>query len=141
MSFGDPGRMLIVDASCLFEVVTGRPKAAAIARRLLEDSDQAAPHIVDFEVFGMVRREFLRQALDHTTAVQAVDDLRLWSGERFGHGPMLARAWELRDTVRGWDAMYVRTGRTAGRHTANQRSAAGEGQWPAVPDRGCLNPP
>ncbi len=107
MSFGGRGRMLIVDASCLFEVVTGRPKAAAIATRLLEDSDQAAPHIVDVEVFEIVRREFLRQALDHTTAVQAVDDLRLWSGERFGHGPMLARAWELRDTIRGWDAMYV----------------------------------
>ena len=28
-------------------------------------------------------------------------------GERFGHRLLLARAWELRDTVRGWDAMYV----------------------------------
>ena len=107
MSFVDRGRMLIVDASCLFEVVTGRPKAQVIARHLLKDSDQAAPHIVDVEVFGIVRREFLRQALDYTTAVQAVDDLRLWAGERFDHGPMLSRAWELRDTVRGWDAMYV----------------------------------
>ena len=27
--------------------------------------------------------------------------------ERYGHRPLIARAWELRDTVRGWDAMYV----------------------------------
>ena len=99
--------MLIVDASCLFEVVTGRPKAEDIRQRLLDETDQAAPHIVDVEVFGIVRREFLRHALDHTTAVQALDDLRLWSGDRFGHGPLFDRAWELRYTVRGWDAMYV----------------------------------
>lgn len=34
-------------------------------------------------------------------------DLEAWPGERFGHRLLLARAWELRDTVRGWDAMYV----------------------------------
>ena len=28
-------------------------------------------------------------------------------GERFGHRALLERAWELRATVRGWDAMYV----------------------------------
>ena len=28
-------------------------------------------------------------------------------GERFGHRLLLARAWQLRDAVRGWDAMYV----------------------------------
>jgi predicted nucleic acid-binding protein len=30
-----------------------------------------------------------------------------WPGERFGHLLLLRRAWHLRDTVRGWDAMYV----------------------------------
>ncbi|MEJ7757390.1 MAG: hypothetical protein WKF83_14760 [Nocardioidaceae bacterium] len=30
-----------------------------------------------------------------------------WPGERFGHRLLLSRAWQLRDTVRGWDAMYV----------------------------------
>jgi predicted nucleic acid-binding protein len=32
---------------------------------------------------------------------------KAWPGERVGHRPLLARAWELRDTIRGWDAMYV----------------------------------
>jgi predicted nucleic acid-binding protein len=98
--------MLIVDASCLFEVVTGRPKAELIRHRLGED-EQSAPHIIDVEVFGIVRREYLRDALDRTTAHQALVDLRLWSGERYAHGALLGRAWELRHAVRGWDAMYV----------------------------------
>lgn len=34
-------------------------------------------------------------------------DLRHWPGERYGHRDLLARAWELRAAVRGWDAVYV----------------------------------
>jgi hypothetical protein len=45
--------------------------------------------------------------LDRTEAAQAVEDLAAWPGERFGHRLLLDRAWELRDAVRGWDAMYV----------------------------------
>jgi predicted nucleic acid-binding protein len=99
--------MLVVDASCLYAVVVGSPGAEAIRRRLAADTDQAAPHVVDMEVFGVIRREHLRGNLDPTAAAQAVEDLETWPGERFAHRPLLARAWDLRDTVRGWDAMYV----------------------------------
>src|SRR5918998_6695884 len=106
MRSGARGQMLIVDVSCLYEVVTGRPKADLIRPRLGAD-ELSAPHIIDVEVFGIVRREYLREALDRTTAYQALTDLRLWSGERYAHGALLGRAWELRHAVRGWDAMYV----------------------------------
>jgi predicted nucleic acid-binding protein len=99
--------MLVVDASCLYEVLVGAPGAEAIRRRLAADGDHAAPHIVDVEVFGVVRREHRNGRLDRTEAAQAVEDLESWPGERFGHRVLLPRAWELRDTVRGWDAMYV----------------------------------
>ena len=99
--------MLVVDASCLYEVLIGTPGAEAIRRRLASDGDHAAPHIVDVEVFGVVRREHLRGRLDGTAAAQVVEELETWPGERFGHRALLPRAWELRETVRGWDAMYV----------------------------------
>jgi len=99
--------MLVVDASCLCEVLIGGPEAEAIRDRLAADRDHAAPHIVDVEVFGVVRREHLRGRLDRTAATQAIEDLESWPGERFGHRLLLARAWELRENVRGWDAMYV----------------------------------
>ncbi|MGI8779081.1 MAG: type II toxin-antitoxin system VapC family toxin [Solirubrobacteraceae bacterium] len=99
--------MLVVDASCLCEVLIGGLGAEAIRARLAADRDHAAPHVVDVAVFGAVRREHLRGRLDRTEAAQAVEDLEAWPGERFGHRLLLARAWELRDTVRGWDAMYV----------------------------------
>ncbi len=99
--------MLVVDACCLCEVLIGGPGAETIRDRLAADTDHAAPHVVDVEVFGVVRREHLHGRLDRTEAAQALEDLEDWPGERFGHRLLLDRAWRLRDTVRGWDAMYV----------------------------------
>jgi predicted nucleic acid-binding protein len=106
-SIVDRGPVLVVDASCLFEALTGTVLSEPIRQRLALDEDQAAPHVIDVEVFSAIRREHRLGLLDRTAADQAVDDLEAWPGERFGHRLLLARAWELRDNVRGWDAMYV----------------------------------
>jgi predicted nucleic acid-binding protein len=99
--------MLVVDASCLFEVVADTPRAREIAVRLASDPDQAAPQVIDVEVFGVIRAHYLRGHLDGTAAGQAAADLRDWPGERIGHRRLIDRAWELRDSVRGWDAFYI----------------------------------
>ena len=107
MSGAVSGQMLVVDASCLFEVVADTPRAREIAHRLSEDTDHAAPHVIDVEVLGVIRAQHFRGQLDTTAATQAVADLRDWPGERFAHRWLMERAWELRDSVRGWDAFYV----------------------------------
>ncbi len=99
--------MLVVDASCLYEVVADAPLAEQVRTRLADDPDHAAPHVIDIEVLSVVRRDHMLGRLDATAARQAVDDLRDWPGERYGHRPLLDRAWELRGNVRTWDAMYV----------------------------------
>jgi predicted nucleic acid-binding protein len=99
--------MLVIDASCLYEVVAGGPAAEAIGRRTAAEGDQAAPHVVDVEVLGIIRRNYLRGHLDDTAARHSVEDLAAWPGERFPHRMLLDRAWELRASIRGWDAMYV----------------------------------
>lgn len=101
------GRVIVVDASCLFEVLAGTSAAPQVRDRLQEESDHAAPHIVDAEVLRVVRRQRRAGVLDETAARQAVEDLRDWPGERFGHRLLLERAWELRHEVRTWDALYV----------------------------------
>lgn len=99
--------MLVVDASCLYEVLTDAEQAEQVRERLSLDTDQAAPHVIDAEVLGVLRRDHMLGRLDATAARQAVDDLRDWPGERYGHRALLERAWEIRHTVRTWDAMYV----------------------------------
>ena len=99
--------MLVVDASCLYEVIAATSMAGTVSQRLAVDTDHAAPQVIDVEVMGVIRAHALAGRLDDTAAHQAVIDLRDWPGERFGHRGLLARAWELRHSVRGWDAFYV----------------------------------
>jgi predicted nucleic acid-binding protein len=87
--------------------LVGSPAAGAISERLARDEEQLAPHLIDVEVFSAIRKHQLRGRLDATAAQQAVTHLRDWPGERMGHRLFLRRAWELRDTVRGADALYV----------------------------------
>jgi predicted nucleic acid-binding protein len=99
--------MLIVDASCLYEVLIGAGRAELVRRLLAADTDQAAPHVIDVEVMSIIRRDHILRRIDATAANQAVEDLRDWPGERFGHRSLLERAWELRENLRAWDAFYV----------------------------------
>ena len=99
--------MLIVDASCLYEVVADAAEAESVRDRLARDADQGAPHLIDAEVLSVVRRDHMLGRLDDTGALQAIEDLRDWPGERFGHRTLLERAWDLRGRVRSWDALYV----------------------------------
>ena len=107
MSFVGSGPMLIVDASCLYEVVADTARADDVRARLALDSEHAAPSVVDVEVVSVIRRDHLRGLLDATAADQAVEDLREWPGERFGHRPLLGRVWELKGSLRTWEAFYV----------------------------------
>lgn len=99
--------MLIVDASCLYEVVADAARAEDVRRRLDGDQDVAAPHAIDAEVLGVIRRDLMLGRLDRTAAHQAVNDLRDFPVDRYGHRQLLLRAWDLRDRVRPWDALYV----------------------------------
>jgi len=99
--------MLVVDASCLYEVVADAALAEQVRERLALDPDQAAPHVIDAEVVSIIRRDHMLGRLDRTAASLAVEDLRDWPGERFGHRALLERVWELRNSVRAWDALYV----------------------------------
>lgn len=106
-SYAVNGPMLIVDASCLYEVVADTARADDVRARLAADPDHAAPSVVDVEVVSVVRRDYRLGRLDATAANQAVEDLRDWPGERFGHRQLLGRVWDLRGSIRTWDAFYV----------------------------------
>lgn len=99
--------MLVVDASVLFEVVADTPDAARLRTVLAADADHVAPQLIDAEVLAVIGRHHRGGALDATAARLAVDDLGDWPGERWTHRPLLVRAWQLRDNVRAYDALYV----------------------------------
>lgn len=99
--------MLIVDASSLYEVLADAEEAESVRQRLRHDQHLVAPHAIDAEVLGVIRRDLMLGRLDRTGANLAVEDLRDFPLERYCHRLLLQRAWELRDRVRSWDALYV----------------------------------
>jgi predicted nucleic acid-binding protein len=99
--------MLVVDASCVAEVVLAGPDAEPVRGRLAGEPEQAAPHLVDAEVLGVIRRAHLRGELDGTAAGQAIEDLETWPATRVDHRPLLERAWQLRNLLSAPDALYV----------------------------------
>lgn len=99
--------MLVLDAGCLFDLICGTPRAERLIEYVRFDDDQLAPHLIDAEVLGVIRKQYELGQLDETAAGQAVRDLRDWPGDRVSHRPLLDRAWELRHSVRGYDALYV----------------------------------
>lgn len=125
--------MLVVDASCLYEVVADTSRSEVIRQRLAADQEHAAPHVVDVEVLGVIRRHVQAGAMDATAAAQAVDDLAEWPGERFGHQALLDRAWELRATVRVWDATYVALAEALGATLLTRDARLADASGPRCP--------
>jgi predicted nucleic acid-binding protein len=113
----------------LYEVVADATHAEGVRQRLAGDPDHAAPHIVDIEVLSVIRRDHQLGRLDRTAALQAVDDLRDWPGERFGHQSLLERIWELRATVRGWEAAYVALAEALGATLLTPNPPTGFSRW------------
>jgi predicted nucleic acid-binding protein len=79
----------------------------ALRLRLAADDDHAAPHLVDAEVLSVIRTQHRAAPSTRRPRPQAIDDLRAWPGERWSHRPLLDRAWDLRDSIRIYDALYV----------------------------------
>lgn len=97
---------VVLDASALVELVTDSRLAEAVRTRIRSE-DQAAPHLIDAEVLAVVQKRTRMGELDQTAGRLAIADLEAWPGERLPHRPLLERCWELRENVRGYDALYV----------------------------------
>ena len=101
------GLMIVVDASCAVDVLLGTSRAEQIRNIMVRDGDLVAPHLLDAEVTSVIREHLLVGRVDETAAAQAVEELATWPLQRFGHSALLGRAWQLRDNLRIWDALYV----------------------------------
>lgn len=100
--------MIVLDASACVEWLLARGAAAEVADRF-RDPDVAvhAPSLLGVEVAAALRGLVLA---GHATAVRASSALSdLVAADIAPHDPtpLLPRAWELRDNLRSYDAVYV----------------------------------
>ncbi len=98
---------LVIDASAIVELllttVVGRSVAAAVAA----DQTLHAPELVGVEVISVLRRLTRLGEIAAGDAHQALVDFDALGVELYEHSPLLRRAFELRDAVTAYDAVYV----------------------------------
>ena len=99
--------MIVLDASVLYPFIVCLPAGTVVGRLLEEGELLAAPHLVDAEVGHTIRSHVLRGLLSFDAGTAAIEDTRSFPIKRYPHGPMLARAFELRDNATIYDALYL----------------------------------
>jgi predicted nucleic acid-binding protein len=100
--------MIVLDASVVVDLLLGTPSGKEIADRIA-DPDQTlhAPELLDLEVARVLRRYEAARTLSAERGRAALHDLLDLDVERYGHGPLLPRIWELRPNLTAYDAAYV----------------------------------
>jgi predicted nucleic acid-binding protein len=77
------------------------------ARQRLRSESLVAPELVDLETTWVIRRQTQTGRVDLRRAGLALADLVELPLRRAAHRPLLARAWELRENLTVYDAVYV----------------------------------
>lgn len=99
--------MLVLDTSALLAVlVEGKPDRELV-RRLSEDGDLHAPHLIDIEVLHALRRLVRAGSITADRATDARTDLDDLAITRYGHEPLADRIWSLRENLTAYDAAFV----------------------------------
>jgi predicted nucleic acid-binding protein len=102
--------LIVVDASVLTDFLLGRRQALdAVEYELAghEHEPLHAPELIEPETLNALRRLALAGNVTDRRASEAVADLAHTRLVRYPHGPLRARAWDLRHNLTGYDATYL----------------------------------
>ena len=108
--------MIVLDASVVIDLLLGLPPHGATIASLLvaEAPNLYAPHLLDLEVAQVIRRYVRAGTVRADDAVATFAVLAALPIVRQPHLPFLERAFELRDNVTMYDALYLVLAETLG---------------------------
>jgi len=75
--------------------------------RLTAGDDLVAPDLIDVETVAVLRKRWMAGDLSKNRFAAAIDDLEDLGLVRYPALPLMRRAFELRDNVTAYDAVYV----------------------------------
>ena len=122
--------MAVIDASVLINALVDGGANGSEARAALRTHEAlSAPDLLDVETVSGLRHQWLRGRLSVEAFQTAVNDLQRMPIERLPSINLVRRAFELRDSVSTYDAMYVALAEALDQPllTADKRLAAAKG--------------
>ena len=100
--------MIVVDASVVSEILLRTDRGKHAEDQLLGGRTTLhAPHLLDLEVAQVLRRHNAAGELEAGRGLGAMGDLADLPINRYPHGLLMARVWELRANLTAYDAAYV----------------------------------
>jgi predicted nucleic acid-binding protein len=99
--------MSVVDASVLVEYLSGGEHVEAARGAIRRERWVWAPALVDAEVGNTLRRQVRAKEISVRKAGVALEDFLQMRLLRVPHRNLIERAWQLRDNVSFYDALYV----------------------------------
>jgi predicted nucleic acid-binding protein len=100
--------VIVVDASALLELLLQTALGTRVEARLFRGHHEFhVPHLVDVEVTQALRRLVRAGDVPTARAAEVIEDLHDFDLQRHAHLDLLTRAWELRENLTVYDAMYV----------------------------------
>jgi predicted nucleic acid-binding protein len=99
--------MNVVDASVLVEFLAGGEHREAAEQAIGRERWVWAPALVDAEVGNALRRQVRAKEISARKAGAALDDLLGMRLQRIPQAALIERAWQLRDNLSFYDALYV----------------------------------
>lgn len=107
--------MIVVDASVLTNAFTDDGPVGSRARaELARDAHWTGPEHLVVEVFSAIRGRWLARKISEKRAEDALTAMASTIIDVVATGPLLARMWELRSNVTGYDAAYLAVAETFG---------------------------
>ena len=101
--------MIVADASVVVELLLNRdaPAGVALGMRIEGGEEVCAPHLLDAEVGQTLRRVARQGQMTAPRAGASLNYLTRLPIQRYAHGWLLPRAFELRDNVTIYDGLYL----------------------------------
>ncbi len=97
---------VVVDTSLVVDILANIPNiAAAFENRGVEVLH--APHALDVEFLNVLRKLWLHSRIGRQEGVRLIGRFERMLIVRHSHQTLLVRAWELRENVTAYDAMFV----------------------------------
>ena len=98
----------MLDASATVELLVPTRRGRRLIERLRgSQEDLHAPHLLSVEVTHAIRRMATRGDIGQARAGMAMRNLAGLPVRRWDHEPLLARMWQLRNSLSAYDACYV----------------------------------